>query len=84
MPGLLQAILTLRETFEQHAKKDGNSSTLTKAELGQLLRSEFPGKGNSDATVDSFFSMLDDDRSGHVDFKEFVTFVVSLATMMGK
>ncbi|CAB1457157.1 unnamed protein product [Pleuronectes platessa] len=83
MSGLAHAISILTDTFEKHAGKDGDCKTLSKAELADLLRSEFPEKGNSNAVVDSFFSMLDNDRDGAVDFKEFVTFVTTLAVMSG-
>lgn len=36
---------------------------------------------NSNAEVDSLFSMLDNDKDGVVDFKEFVTFVTALTVL---
>nr|XP_019948372.1 PREDICTED: ictacalcin-like [Paralichthys olivaceus] len=82
MSGITQAIALLTDTFEKYAGKDGQSKTLTKAELAGLLRNEFPEKGNNEAVVDNFFSMLDNDSDGVVDFKEFVTFVTALAVMI--
>lgn len=39
----MQAIALLRATFDQYAGKDGDKNTLSKAELSELLRNEFPG-----------------------------------------
>ncbi|XP_035020155.2 protein S100-B [Hippoglossus stenolepis] len=82
MSGLAHAISLLTDTFEKHAGKDEDCKTLSKSELAELLRSEFPEKGNSRAVVESFFTTLDNDSNGAVDFKEFVTFVTALAVMM--
>ncbi|CAK6973569.1 ictacalcin-like [Scomber scombrus] len=82
MSRLTQAIALLRATFEEYAGKEGNKETLSKAELIDLLRNELPGLGSAPkAEVDKFFSILDNDKDGVVDFKEYVTFVTALTLM---
>ncbi|XP_044215666.1 ictacalcin-like [Thunnus albacares] len=84
MSGLIQAMSLLKITFEKYAGKDGNKQSLTKAELSDLLRAELPQAGTSSkAEVDKFFSMLDNDKDGVVDFKEYVTFVAALTACIG-
>lgn len=77
MSGLMQAMALLQATFDKYAGKDGDKNTMSKAELSELLREELL-QGGSKASADNFFSMLDGDKDGLVDFKEFVTFVTAL------
>ena len=42
MAGLARAMSLLSDTFDKHAGKDGDCKTLSKAEVAQLIRSEFP------------------------------------------
>uniref|UniRef100_A0A3Q3M2W5 Protein S100 n=1 Tax=Mastacembelus armatus TaxID=205130 RepID=A0A3Q3M2W5_9TELE len=79
MPGLLQAVALLKATFDKYAGKEGDKNTLSRGELAELLRSELAGK--SPAEAQNFFSMLDTDRDGAVNFTEYVTFVLALAKM---
>ncbi|XP_040901171.1 ictacalcin-like [Toxotes jaculatrix] len=76
---LLKAMEVLMATFNKYAGKEGDAKTLTKSELTDLLRNEFFGGQIPDkATVEQFFSDLDNDKSGVVDFKEYATFVAAL------
>ncbi|XP_018535999.1 ictacalcin [Lates calcarifer] len=82
MAGLPAAMAILMDTFDRYAGKEGDKKTLSKGELTELLRNELPGASASDkAAVDEFFSMLDDDKDGVVDFKEYVTFVTALTVI---
>lgn len=47
MSGLTQAVEILKATFDKYAGKEGDKSTLTKKELGELLRNELPSEGVS-------------------------------------
>ncbi|XP_025910631.1 protein S100-P [Apteryx rowi] len=67
--------------FDKYAKAQGNTQTLTKAELKTLLEKELPnflsaGKGQD--ALDRIFKDLDENGDSQVDFKEFVTFVAAL------
>ncbi|GAA6220216.1 ictacalcin-like [Lates japonicus] len=85
MAGLPAAMAILMDTFNRYAGKEGDSKTLTKEELTELLRNELPGAvGSNKAEVDKFFSMLDNDKDGVVDFKEYVTFVTALTVICNK
>merc|ERR1712002_270526 len=82
MSELTQAMALLMSTFHKYAGKEGDKDTLTKAELSELLRKELPGATEvPKAEVDKFFSLLDNDKDGVVDFTEYVTFVASLTVM---
>lgn len=41
MPGILEGIKLLRDTFDKYAGKEGDKDTLTKRELAEMLRTEF-------------------------------------------
>ncbi|XP_041649838.1 ictacalcin-like [Cheilinus undulatus] len=76
---LIQAMEILRNIFDKYAGRDGDAKSLTKAELSELLRNEIPCSGApSQAALDQFFSNLDSDRDGVVNFTEYVTFVATL------
>merc|ERR1739838_512399 len=83
MSTLLKAMSDLKSVFDKYAGKDGDNKTLSKAELTVLLRTELPGAG-SKAEMDKFFSMLDHDKDGVVDFTEYVTFVASLTVIINE
>ncbi|XP_044065211.1 ictacalcin-like [Siniperca chuatsi] len=80
MPGLVDAIVILRDTFDKFAGKEGSKETLTKAELADLLKSE-GFQATNKAEADKFFKALDNDGDGVVDFQEYVTFVAALAVI---
>uniref|UniRef100_A0A8P4GK05 Protein S100 n=1 Tax=Dicentrarchus labrax TaxID=13489 RepID=A0A8P4GK05_DICLA len=79
MSDIVHAMVLLRDTFEKYAKRDGDKDTLTKSELTKLFRTEFPGTGVT--ALDDFFSELDDDGDGVVDFTEFATLLATLAEL---
>uniref|UniRef100_A0A8P4GCF9 Protein S100 n=1 Tax=Dicentrarchus labrax TaxID=13489 RepID=A0A8P4GCF9_DICLA len=81
MSDIVHAMVLLRDTFERYAKRDGDKDTLTKSELTKLFRTEFPGTGVNEAALDDFFSELDSNGDGVVDFTEFVTLLATLAEL---
>ncbi|XP_038567329.1 ictacalcin-like [Micropterus salmoides] len=85
MSGLFTAMAIVKATFDKYAGKDGDKTTLTKAELSDLLKAEFfEGKTPSKAEVDEFFKSLDVDSDGVVDYTEYVTFVAALTVICNK
>ncbi|KFO12107.1 Protein S100-P [Balearica regulorum gibbericeps] len=67
--------------FDKYAKADGNSQTLSKAELKTLLENELPNflsSGKDKRAIDNVFKNLDENSDSEVDFKEFVVFVAAL------
>ncbi|GAB0188115.1 protein S100-P [Grus americana] len=69
--------------FDKYAKADGNSQTLSKAELKTLLENELPNflsSGKDKHAIDNVFKNLDENSDSEVDFKEFVIFVAALTS----
>merc|ERR1712212_96510 len=82
MSELEKAMSVLKATFEKYAGKKGNKHTISKADLAALLNSELHGGGSEyDAALVEYLSMLDDDKDGLVDFKDYVTFVATLSML---
>ncbi|XP_035179936.1 protein S100-P [Oxyura jamaicensis] len=66
---------------DKYAKTEGNTQTLTKAELKTLLEKELPNflqTGKDKDFIDKVFRDLDENGDFQVDFKEFVIFVAAL------
>ena len=84
MSGLITALALLRATFDEYAGKEGDSKTLTKAELSKLLHKELPGGSLNKAEMEEFFKNLDVDKNGVVDFTEYVTFAATLSVLMSQ
>ncbi|NXO59338.1 S100P protein, partial [Aramus guarauna] len=81
MSQLETAMEMIIAVFDKYAKADGNTQTLTKAELKTLLENELPKfltSGKDKNTIDNLFKSLDENRDSQVDFKEFVIFVTAL------
>ncbi|KAJ8273502.1 hypothetical protein GJAV_G00102300 [Gymnothorax javanicus] len=58
--------------------------TLSKGQLTELLQKEFGdclGNATDHAAVEDLFRILDEDQSGCVDFKEYMSFVTALTMM---
>uniref|UniRef100_A0A8B9QDR5 S100 calcium binding protein P n=1 Tax=Apteryx owenii TaxID=8824 RepID=A0A8B9QDR5_APTOW len=66
--------------FDKYAKAQGNTQTLTKAELKTLLEKELPNFLSGQDALDRIFKDLDENGDSQVDFKEFVTFVAALTS----
>ncbi|XP_074509689.1 ictacalcin-like [Sebastes fasciatus] len=81
MTQLPQAMALLGNVFDKYAGKDGDSKTLTKNELSELLHKELDMKPSNKGDVDKFFKALDNDGDGVVNFQEYVTFVAALCSM---
>ncbi|CAN9503735.1 unnamed protein product [Ophioblennius macclurei] len=78
------AMALLLGVFNKYAGKEGDSDTLTKTELKDLLQNELKellGKAKDNSAVDKLFKDLDRDSDNKVDFKEFGTFILSLTVM---
>ncbi|XP_017557505.1 protein S100-A10b [Pygocentrus nattereri] len=83
MPSDLErAMETLITVFHRYAGKEGNSNTLSRRELKQLMEVELAAflKSQKDpATVDKIMKDLDTNGDGEVSFEEFVSLVVGLS-----
>ncbi|CAN9503736.1 unnamed protein product [Ophioblennius macclurei] len=79
------AMALLLGVFNKYAGKEGDSDTLTKTELKDLLQNELKellGKAKDNSAIDTIFEELDRDTDNKVDFKEFGTFILSLTLML--
>ncbi|KAG7234004.1 hypothetical protein INR49_006250 [Caranx melampygus] len=68
----IAGIITL---FHEYASKDGDKDHLSKSEVKQLLKKEFPnftGEVNSKEVADQLMASLDINGDEKVDFQEFV------------
>ncbi|XP_029022493.1 ictacalcin-like [Betta splendens] len=84
MSNTQQAMTLLITTFDKYSSKEGDSNTLSKAELKDLLENEFGQmlmKTNDKAALDRIFNDLDRNKDNSVDFKEFVTLVCCLTQL---
>ncbi|XP_072536546.1 protein S100-A10b [Salminus brasiliensis] len=83
MPSDLErAMESLITVFHRYASKEGNSNTLSRKELKQLMEAELPSflKAQKDpATVDKIMKDLDANGDGEVSFEEYVSLVVGLS-----
>ncbi|XP_040267986.1 protein S100-A2-like [Bufo bufo] len=71
-------MITVMKTFDSYAKGDGDSSTLSKSELINLVQKEFPALCESqkkDEILKGICGQMDMDGDSKVDFKEYVTFL---------
>ncbi|XP_065604997.1 cornulin-like [Cyrtonyx montezumae] len=69
-------------TFYTYARSDGDSSTLSKGELRQLIEQELEDMimdAQDPRTVEKVLLFLDEDSSGKVDFGEFLNLVFRVA-----
>ncbi|MBN3302385.1 S10A1 protein, partial [Amia calva] len=85
MSDLMNAITTMLGVFTKYASKDGDPNSLSKPEVKELLEKELTGFLVRDdaypSQVDQVLKGLDQDKSGTVDFQEYVTMVAVLACM---
>ncbi|CAJ1062310.1 hypothetical protein PFLUV_G00085310 [Xyrichtys novacula] len=82
MSDLNEAVSLLKKTFYKYSQKDGDPETLSKRELTELLHNELDLKACShDEKVCKFFSTLDFDKDGVIDFKEYVISVITLGLL---
>ncbi|XP_060777436.1 protein S100-A10b [Neoarius graeffei] len=83
MPSDLErAMEALIVVFHRYAAKGGNTNTLSRQELRQLMEAELPNflKSQKDpATIDKIMKDLDSNGDEQVDFEEFVSLVVGLS-----
>nr|AXH37821.1 ictacalcin [Anguilla marmorata] len=81
MSNLQNGMSLLIAAFHKYSGKEGDSKTLTKGELTELLNNELGdifGKASDKQALDKIFKGLDADKSGTVDFQEYVTFVACI------
>ncbi|XP_052003758.1 protein S100-A1-like [Xyrauchen texanus] len=83
MPSDLEgAMETLIMVFHRYAGTEGNSATLSRKELKQLMEMELSSflKSQKDpAAIDKIMKDLDTNGDGEVNFEEFVSLVVGLS-----
>ncbi|KAK3551552.1 hypothetical protein QTP70_019812 [Hemibagrus guttatus] len=83
MPSDLERAMEMLITvFHRYAGKEGNSTTLSRRELRQLMEAElstFLKSQKDPATVDKIMKDLDTNGDGEVNFEEFVSLVVGLS-----
>ncbi|XP_053556879.1 protein S100-P-like [Bombina bombina] len=87
MTELEKAIVMVIDVFDKYASKEGSNASLSKGEMKSLLEKELPGmlKSSKDKDAsDKLLKELDEDGDSEVDFKEYVIFVATLATMAHK
>ncbi len=75
-----QQIIEFREAF-QAFDKDGNGSISTK-ELGTVMRSL--GQNLSEAAIKQMIEIVDEDKSGTIDFKEFLNLMARNMKIVNK
>lgn len=75
-----QQIIEFREAF-QAFDKDGNGSISTK-ELGTVMRSL--GQNLSEAEIKQMIEIVDEDKSGNIDFKEFLNLMARNMKIVNK
>ncbi|XP_031709371.1 protein S100-A6-like [Anarrhichthys ocellatus] len=80
--GLIAAIAILKATFDNYAGTDGDKTTLSKKEVGELLRAELGDELKDKKEFDKFFKGLDGDKDDVVSFEEFIVFAASFAMMV--
>ncbi|XP_044216205.1 protein S100-A1-like [Thunnus albacares] len=79
-----QGMIGLIELFRSYASKGGDPKKLSKKELKDLIKSEFPtfvSECKDLAKLDDFMSELDLNGDGQMDFNEFMV-MLSTVTMM--
>ncbi|XP_030002384.1 ictacalcin-like [Sphaeramia orbicularis] len=84
MSDTMNAMTLLIEVFNKHSGKEGDKTTLNKAELKELIQAEFGdllGKANDKAALDRIFQDLDRNKDNSVDFNEFITLICCLTQM---
>ncbi|XP_058475074.1 protein S100-A10a [Solea solea] len=83
MPSELEvAMESLIKVFHRYSSKQGNSATLSRAELKHLMANElsnFLESQKDPAAIDKIMKDLDTNGDGQVDFEEFVSLVVGLS-----
>ncbi|XP_071767324.1 ictacalcin-like [Centroberyx gerrardi] len=83
MTDVQAAMAMLIKAFHKYSGKEGDSTTLTKGELQDLLKNELKDilPNGDPARVDKVFKELDADKSGTVDFQEYIVLVAALTTI---
>ncbi|NP_001187971.1 protein S100-A10a [Ictalurus punctatus] len=83
MPSDLEkAMESLILVFHRYASREGNTNTLSRRELRELMENElsnFLRSQKDPGTVDKIMRDLDTNRDGEVSFEEFVSLVVGLS-----
>ncbi|KAK3551548.1 hypothetical protein QTP70_019816 [Hemibagrus guttatus] len=88
MSKLQQGMDMIIDTFYKYAGTDKDKSTLSKAELKELLTKElgeyFGGLCNDPEALNKILKDLDTNADGKVDFQEFITMLTCITMMCNK
>ncbi|XP_039608144.1 protein S100-A2-like [Polypterus senegalus] len=83
-PTLSDALAVMVGIFHEYAGKDGNACSLNKGEFKALIESQFPHvfeNSKDKEGIQKLMNDLDRDKSGEIDFTEYMTFLASLAVV---
>uniref|UniRef100_A0A8C4RM87 EF-hand domain-containing protein n=1 Tax=Erpetoichthys calabaricus TaxID=27687 RepID=A0A8C4RM87_ERPCA len=80
------ALAVMVDIFHEYASKDGNAHSLNKGEFKEMINAqEDPGSKlrspNYKEGIQKLMIDLDSDKSGEIDFSEYMTFLASLAVV---
>ncbi|XP_026719699.1 trichohyalin-like [Athene cunicularia] len=82
MSRFLDSVCTIISTFHQHAKEDGDYSSLSRQRMKQFIQREFAdamAKPRDPQTIDKILQFLEWDGDGEIDFNEFLILVFRVA-----
>uniref|UniRef100_A0A8C4RML3 Protein S100-A2-like n=1 Tax=Erpetoichthys calabaricus TaxID=27687 RepID=A0A8C4RML3_ERPCA len=83
-PTLPDALALMVGIFHEYAGKDGNACSLNKGEFKDLIDAQFPQvfqNSKDKEGIQKLMNDLDRDKSGEIDFTEYMTFLASLAVV---
>ncbi|XP_029360630.1 protein S100-G-like [Echeneis naucrates] len=71
-------VMSLTALFYKYASKDGDASTMTKKEVDEMLKCEFPAFYEESKESD-VISALDQDKDGKMSMAEFMILISALS-----
>uniref|UniRef100_A0A8C4RMQ0 EF-hand domain-containing protein n=1 Tax=Erpetoichthys calabaricus TaxID=27687 RepID=A0A8C4RMQ0_ERPCA len=83
-PTLPDALAVMVDIFHEYASKDGNAHSLNKGEFKEMINAQFPHVFENSTDKEGIQKLmidLDSDKSGEIDFSEYMTFLASLAVV---
>ncbi|NWW21045.1 TRHY protein, partial [Falcunculus frontatus] len=82
MSPFLDSITTIVSVFQQHARGDGDGSSLSRRRMRELIQREFADalvKPHDPQTIEKILQFLEWDGDGEIDFNEFLLLVFRVA-----